>query len=835
MAGPGDVSSVLPEPFFVERGISMSPSRSLVGGLGMLLAASLASAQSNQPTTQPSVRRDYPVQPVPFTAVHLDDAFWAPRIETNRSVTIPFAFEQCEKNGRMWNFERAAMALRGEAFADHKPSEFSFDDTDPYKVIEGASYALAVKPDPKLDAYLDKLIAQIAAAQEPDGYLYTARTIDPAHPHKWAGPERWVLERELSHELYNLGHLYEAAAAHYQATGKRNLLDVAIKTADLLDRTFGPGKQTIFAGHQIVEMGLVKLYRVTGDERYLNLAKFFLDAHRPDGHKGSGNEYNQSHKPVTEQTTAVGHAVRATYMYAGMADVAAIVGDAGYLKAIDTIWQDCVGTKLYITGGIGATAHGEAFGKAYELPNMTAYNETCAAIGNVYWNQRLFLLHADAKYVDVLERSLYNGVISGVSLDGRGFFYPNPLESKGQHSRSPWFGCACCPSNVCRFIASVPGYAYAQRGDELFVNLFAAGTAKLSLPDGVAVTLKQETRYPWDGKVRVTVGADATFTMKVRVPGWARNEPVPSDLYRFEGDAPAWTISVNGEPTQPSLDRGYAAIRRAWKAGDVVELDLPMPVRRVIAHDKVAADVGRVAVTRGPIVYCAEWPDVAGGKVRNLLLPDDATLSVDPRPDLLGGVIALRANAKSYAKSADGATTASDVEATLIPYYAWAHRGRGEMAVWFARDEKAVRPSAPPTIASTSKVTASRGAVDVANVNDGEPGQPLHWWPKKGTTEWVEYAFAEPERVGEASVRWFDDTGRGECRIPRGWRLFYKDTAAGADGAWRPVTLANGAAYGVAKGATNAVTFEPVTTTALRLAVDLPTDFSTGIEEWQVR
>ncbi|RYG70270.1 glycoside hydrolase family 127 protein, partial [bacterium] len=388
----------------------------------------LASAQASQPVA----KRDYPVQPVPFTDVRLDDAFWAPRIETNRTVTIPFAFEQCEKSKRMYNFERAAAALRGEHVPDKKQTEFPFDDTDPYKVIEGASYALAVKPDAALDAYLDKLIAQIAAAQEPDGYLYTTRTLDPQHPHPWAGKERWVLDRELSHELYNLGHLYEAACAHYQATGKRSLLDVAIRTADLLDRTFGPGKQAIWPGHQITEMGLVKLYRVTGEERYLNLAKFLLDVRGPDGKPGAGREYNQSHKPVVEQTTAVGHAVRATYMYSGMADVAAITGDASYLKAIDAIWENTVGRKLYITGGIGATAHGEAFGKDYELPNMTAYNETCAAIGNVYWNQRLFLLHGDAKYIDVLERSLYNGLISGVSLDGKGFFYPNPLESRGQ-------------------------------------------------------------------------------------------------------------------------------------------------------------------------------------------------------------------------------------------------------------------------------------------------------------------------------------------------------------------------------------------------------------------
>ena len=346
---------------------------------------------------EPGRPRDYPVQPVPFTAVHFTDTFWLPRIEINRTVTIPFAFEKCEETRRVYHFERAAAVLRGEPLEDKSPPGYPFDDTDVYKVIEGAAYTLSVKPDPKLEAYLDGLIAKIAAAQEPDGYLYTTRTIDPENPHRWAGKQRWSLEKVDSHELYNLGHLYEAAVAHYQATGKRTLLDVALRTADLLDRTFGPGKQSIWPGHQITEMGLVKLYRVTGDARYLNLARFLLDVRGPDGTEGAGRTYNQSHEKVVEQTEAVGHAVRATYMYSGMADVAALTGEQAYVNALDRIWDDVVGKKLYLTGGIGATGSGEAFGLAYELPNMTAYNETCAAIGNDYWNHRLFLLHGDAK------------------------------------------------------------------------------------------------------------------------------------------------------------------------------------------------------------------------------------------------------------------------------------------------------------------------------------------------------------------------------------------------------------------------------------------------------
>ena len=436
----------------------------------------------------------------------------------------------------MDNFERAAAVLHGKTIKNRKPPGFPFDDTDPYKVLEGASYSLAVHPDPKLSAYLDSLIALFAAAQEPDGYLYTTRTIDPAHPHPWAGTNRWVNEENLSHELYNAGHLFEAAAAHYQATGKTNLLNVALKEANLLCQTFGPGTNQLhlWPGHEIVEMGLVRLYRVTGDPRYLDLAKYFIDVR---GSHPGGDDYHQSRIPPVNQTEAVGHAVRAGYLYSGMADVAALTGDPQYIRAIDAIWENVVGKKLYLTGGIGARPKGEAFGDNYELPNLTAYNETCAAVANVFWNERLFLLHGDAKYVDVLERTLYNGLLSGVSLDGTKFFYPNPLESDGSHQRSPWFGCACCPGNITRFLPSLPGYLYAQSGDTLYVNLYAGSTASVTLESGRTLEITQETRYPWDGAVKITVQQDwwksMQFTLKVRIPGWARNEAVPGGLYTF--------------------------------------------------------------------------------------------------------------------------------------------------------------------------------------------------------------------------------------------------------------------------------------------------------------
>ena len=646
-----------------------------------------------------SQEHDYAIKPVPFTAVHLDDEFWAPHIETNRKVTIPFAFEKCEDTGRVANFVHAAEALRGEiSDQDRKIPPYPFDDTDIYKVIEGASYTLSVKPDPKLESYVDGLIVKIGAAQEPDGYLYTARTIDPAHPHKWSGAHRWEDEEVLSHELYDLGHLYEAAVAYYQATGKRSLLDIALKSANLLCDTFGPGKKAIWPGHQIVEMGLVKLYRVTGDERYLNLAKFMLDSRGP-----GGSSYNQANLKVVDQTEAVGHAVRATYMYSGMADVAAMTGDTAYVHAIDTIWENVVGKKLYITGGIGARGAGEAFGANYELPNLTAYNETCASVGNDFWNERLFLLHGDAKYVDVMERTLYNGLVSGVSLDGKSFFYQNPLESNGRKGRSPWFGVACCPGNITRFMASVPGYVYGLGDHTLYVNLFAAGSADIPMGDR-KVKIVQQTRYPWDGRVKISVdpGQANPFVIKVRIPGWARGEVVPSDLYRFADDShPPVHLRLNGQESPIRLEKGYATLKREWRAGDVIELDLPMPVRRVLANSEVAADRGRVALERGPIVYAAEGVDSPTHRVRDLLLPDDANLTAAFRPDLLNGVEVLQGKAFYLAYDAQGKVTRNEGKFTAIPYYAWANRGRDQMVVWIPDAESAAkrlpgRPLPPP-------------------------------------------------------------------------------------------------------------------------------------------
>jgi len=810
--------------------------KALIAVPACLLAAILAAAAQ---------QRDYPVKPVPFTDVHLNDTFWAPRIEINRTVTIPFAFHKEEETGTIGNFVRAAQSLRHEPLENHHYPRYPFDDSDVYKVIEGAAYTLSVHPDPKLEAYCDDLIQKIAAAQEPDGYLYTARTIDPLHPHPWSGAERWIYEGVNSHELYDLGHFYEAAVAYYQATGKRVMLDVALRSANLLAATFGPGKREIWPGHQVVEMGLVKLCRVTGDRRYLDLAKFMLDSRGPQSsEKGAGNPYVEANKRVIEQTDAPagGHAVRAMYMYSGMADVAALTGDTAYIDALDRIWNDVAGRKLHVTGGAGARAAGESFGEDYELPNLTAYNETCAAVGNDFWNHRLFLLHADSKYIDVMERTLYNGLISGVALDGVTFFYENPLEATGlagKDQRSPWFGVPCCPGNITRFMASVPGYVYAQRGETLWVNLFAASTAAVKMDSGRTVQLTQQTRYPWEGAVRIFVAPDepAAMTIRLRIPGWARNEPIPSDLYRFATPSREQvSLQVNGATTAIRLDQGYAVITRIWKAGDTIELNLPMPVRRVVAHQNVVADRGRVALQRGPIVFAAEWVDNPGGKVRNLMLPDQEPLHAEFRADLLKGVEVVRARAVALTRDANGNLIRRREEVTFIPYNSWANRGRGQMMVWIPNSEASARPAPPPNATTEAKVSSS-GAKNPGVVKaDDEPASSadsslyFDWWtPDPGTrTGWMEYAFARPARVSRAALYWFDDTGQGAVRVPASWKILYREGDA-----WKPVEAAG--PYGVDRDHYNQIAFTPVTTTALRLEVTMQPSFSAGVQRWRVK
>jgi DUF1680 family protein len=797
-----------------------------------ILVMGLASAE---------MRADYPYVPVPFREVRVEGGFWGPRFETNRRTTVWYDFGKCEETRRIDNFAKAGKLMAGPFRG------IPFDDSDVFKVIEGASYSLAIQPDAKLDNYLDELIAKVTAAQETDGYLYTARTIDPKPHADFHGPERWS-NLAVSHELYNVGHLFEAAVAHFEATGKRTLLDVAVKNADLLAKVFGPspGQRRDPPGHQEVELGLARLYRATGRDEYLKLARFFLDQRgRPEGHKLRG-AYQQDHAPVIEQKEAVGHAVRAAYMYSGMADVAALTGDQGYVAAIDRIWDNVTSQKLYLTGGIGARHDGEAFGDGYELPNAEAYNETCAAIANALWNQRMFQLHGDARYVDLLERVIYNGFLSGVSLSGDRFFYPNPLAcngktkfNHGEMGRSPWFGVSCCPVNVVRFIPSIAGYVYAHRNDTAYVNLFVNGEGTVRLAKN-SVRIRQETEYPWSGKIlmRVDPKEAGPFTLAVRIPGWTGSAPLPGGLYRYVDDPSAGRqLVVNGTGQWPRIEKGYALISRTWKPGDTVELNLRMPIRRVVTDEHVAANRGRVALERGPIVYCAEAVD-NNGRISNLVLPDDAPLQAEVRPDLLGGITVLTGQVRALSRGKDGAVATEDAAFTAIPYYAWAHRKVGEMAVWLPRTESAVVVPPPPTLASSATPSASHvwAADTVEALNDQvEPRDSIDhsiprftWWDHRGTAEWVQYDFAAPTRVSGVEVYWFDDTGRGQCRVPQSWRLLYR-----VDDRWEPV--ANPSAAEVRKDRFNQQTFKPVETRALRLEVKLQPDVSGGILEWKLK
>ncbi|MGZ8525410.1 MAG: glycoside hydrolase family 127 protein [Chitinophagaceae bacterium] len=643
-------------------------------------------------------QKDYAVQGIDFTQVKLNDKFWLPRIEINRTVTIPASFERCENTGRVKNFVMAA-EKKGKFC-----TVYPFDDTDIYKTIEGASFSLAVHPDAKLEEYVDSLINIIGKAQEPDGYLYTARTIDPVNVGPWVGKERWEKERELSHELYNAGHLYEAAAAHFLATKKRNLLDIALKNANLVCSVYGPGKKIVAPGHEIVEMGLVKLYRITGKKEYLSTAKFFIDARgHYKGYDTKSNDpwkngaYWQDDKRVVNQDEAVGHAVRAGYLYAAVADVAALTGDDSLLQAIDKIWTNVVEKKMYVQGGVGAIGSGERYGSNYELPNETAYNETCAAISNVYWNYRMFLLHGDAKYMDVLEKILYNGLISGIGLDGKSFFYTNAMQVRNsmahkdmEAARSGWFECSCCPTNLVRLIPSVPGYMYGQKDDNLFVNLFIAGSAAITMGNK-KINIVQENNYPWDGALSFTISPTSTaaFNLLVRLPGWAQNKAMPSTLYQFEASSDAGiTIKVNGQPYSYTVQNGYAVINKTWKKNDKVEVLLPMEIKKVIAHEKVKDDVGKIALQRGPIMYCAEWAD-NNGKAGNLFIPPGTVFTHEYKGDLLNGIMVLKAEVPAVIIKGDNINTIQQT-LTAIPYYSWANRGKGEMTVWFPRQVKNV-------------------------------------------------------------------------------------------------------------------------------------------------
>ena len=782
-----------------------------------------------------------PIQEVAFNKVHLNDVFWTPRIEVNRTVSIPSAFRECEKSGRFDNFALAAANLgRMKTTVKEHQGDFSFDDTDPYKVIEGASYALAVKYDAQLDQYLDSVINLIALAQEPDGYLTTCVTNKCTRLSGWWGTHKW--EKINSHELYNSGHLIESAVAHYRATGKKTFLNVAIKNADLVCQTFGPNEGQIHrpGGHPIIEMALCKLYKVTGNRKYLEGAKYFVDetGRCTDGHHPS--EYSQDHMPILQQEEIVGHAVRAGYLYSGVADMAALTGDKAYEEALQRIWKNMSSRKLFITGGIGSRAQGEGFGPDYELNSHTAYCETCAAIANVYWNYRMFLATGESKYMDVVELALYNNVLSGVSLSGDRFFYDNPLESSGEHERQRWFGCACCPGNVTRFVASVPGYIYAQQGKDIYVNLFAQGKAQIG-----KVELEQETEYPWDGKVKIKVNkGSGKFAIKVRIPSWLKTSPTNNGLYTYIDKAKPYIISINGNALYPEI-RDYVTISRNWKKGDVIELDLPMEVRRITANDNAEDLRGKTALQRGPVVYCIEANDQADHQVFNKYILNASPITAHFEAGLLKGVTVLEGNAKEIEQ--DG--TIKDVPFRAIPYSTWNNRGPQPMEVWIAASPTVAVITPKPTIASKAQTFSNRGPIQndapetaptdswAGGVNDqwdpkrsSDTSKPYHyWWLKRGTKESISYRFDQPYEVSNVQVYWLDfDHYDGNFRTPASWVLYYKSE----DGQWKEVEQHS--PFTVRKDCYNSVDFKPVKTQELKIVAQLQPGQSGGVLEWKV-
>lgn len=757
---------------------------------------------------------------VPFTQVQIADAFWAPRRETNRLASIPVNLANLEKAQNLQNLRLAARR------ATNGYTGPVFMDSDVYKALEAASYSLATHPGPALDRQLDEIIALLAAAQHPDGYLNSYYTV--REPGK-----RWVNLRD-NHELYCAGHMIEAAVAHYQATRRTNFLAVACKFADYIDSVFGPPPKRLgYPGHPEIELALIKLWRVTGEPRYFHLARFFVESR---GRKFFAIEHNtpldrydgtywQDDVPIYDHRNIKGHAVRAAYLMSGATDVARETGDERLLQMLNRVWRNTTERNQYLTGGIGPSAHNEGFTEDYDLPNLTAYQETCATIALAQWAHRLALLYGQAQYADVLERALYNGVLAGVSGDGTKFFYVNPLESRGHHHRSAWFSCACCPPNVARTLASLGGYAYATSADSLYVNLFIQGTVKARVA-GQDVKLAVTTDYPWDGKVtlQLELAQPAAFALRLRQPGWCR---------RF-------TVAVNGEDVvSPRLEAGYALLTRTWRTGDRVTFVLDMPAERILAHPHVKANHGMFALQRGPLVYCLEQVDQTM-PLDSLYFPLEGDLETTRETTLLGGVTTLAGRARVapemdwHRRLYQPLSAAREVTFKAIPYYAWDNRQAGPMKVWLPAKPPVPRVGGPEARANVSVSFANNNS-QPAGINDGlEPGnsgeQPAalcHWWPRKGTEEWAQYTWSQPVTLGGARVYWFDDTGRGACRLPANWRLEYREGET-----WKPVAVEG--AYPVARDRWCDVRFAPVTTTALRLLVKLQPDWAAGVHEWKV-
>lgn len=583
------------------------------------------------------------IEQVDFSQVRIQDNFWSPRLKKHITATLPVCIDQIEnQTGRIRNFENAANGT-----GEH--SGIFFDDSDVYKALEGMAYSLINNPDPELEKKADQWIDKFAAAQQPDGYINTFYTLTGLDK-RWSNMDK--------HEMYCAGHMIEAGVAYYKATGKRKLLDVCIRMADHMMNTFGPGKRHWVPGHEEIELALVKLYQVTGQENYLNFANWLLEE-RGHGYGSKGDEgewdpiYYQDDKPVREMTDIAGHAVRCMYLYCGMADVAAIKRDSGYIAALNRLWDDVVLRNMYITGGIGSSRHNEGFTEDYDLPNLDAYCETCASVGMVLWNQRMNQLTGDSKYVDVLERSMYNGALAGISLAGDRFFYVNPLESKGNHHRQAWYGCACCPSQISRFLPSIGNYIYGTSKEAIWVNLYIGNSTKIQAGKN-HITLKQETDYPWNGKVKLTVSSTTPLNkeIRLRIPGWCKQ----------------YTLAVNGQQQTAPVEKGYAVVQKEWKDGDEISLHLEMPVEIVEADSRVKQNAGKRAIQRGPLVYCMEETDNTKDFDKSVITPQTA-FNCNFETSLLNGVEIIQA-------------TNGDKTISLIPYYAWDNREAGKMKVW---------------------------------------------------------------------------------------------------------------------------------------------------------
>lgn len=796
---------------------------------------------------------------VTFDRVTLEDDFWLPRLRTQKRTLVPFALDKTEP--AVENLRRTGAFLRGEKC--ELPFVHRYISSDLYKVMEGAAYLLTVEPDAELERRMDDIIDIIAEAQQADGYLYESHITGVAKnqgcdPFGGGGmgdkPYSWVLH---SHELYDMGHMYEGAVAYYRATGKRKWLDVAEKNARHIARVFFEGDPAYNGGkpvnqapgHQELELALVKMFRVTGDSLYLDMAKRFLDIRgvtfRPEGRGVMAPEYAQQHLPVREQREAVGHAVRAAYMYSAMADVAAATGDSTLMPALESIWHDIVDRKMHITGGLGAVPGIEGFGPAYVLPNKNTYDETCAAVGSVMFNYRMFLLTRDAKYVDVAEAALYNNVLAGVNMDGNRFFYVNPLETDGRKAfnhgrkgRSPWFDTACCPSNMARLIPQVPGMIWSYDADDVYCSLYAGSSAVLPLAGG-EVRFTERTAYPFDGEVSIEVAPEVDgeqFTLWLRIPTWCSDRGfVAGKLYSYaDGLHPKAEVRVNGKRVRVRADRGFVPVRREWHAGDKVTLSLPMPVRYNVADSRVEADTDRVCLTRGPLVYCAEAVDNEHNIGRYYLTHMGAECEVCAIDGgILGGIPSVRVDA--VAALADGD---EEAQLRLVPYYAWNNRGDGAMNVWFARSAASARESSAATVGNIADVRASftYSDDDEYAVADGKVPADSHdtsvprWtsWPERGKEQTVELVLKKSMPVESVSVYWYNDDGG--VKLPASWRAEYR-----ADGVWHEFKPYVTDSFGVAADRFNMVhPSEDITADALRIIVVPRDDAAAGILEAEV-